>query len=182
MKLSTTKKVAALVAMTMTLGAGSAQAIVCLAPVPVCGVVIVGGIVATVIANKKKAAKGEVNKTLAASDHAKLVSVVQKIDGTSYSLRMVKYANYSGGYHDVISRYNSGRISGRLSLESLAENSPKLFADLDKLEQLMTEAYSAEVTAQAYGSKLNEDGSVNWLRYKVLAQDALAINAGQFAN
>ncbi|MNL00858.1 hypothetical protein D3C87_1213050 [compost metagenome] len=59
---------------------------------------------------------------------------------------------------------------------------PKLFADLDKLEQLMADAYSVEVTAQAYGPKLNDDGSVNWLRYKVLAQDALAINAGQFAN
>jgi hypothetical protein len=180
MKLS--KLAAAAVALTMTVGAGSAQAIVCMAPTPVCGVVIIGGIVAAVLGNNKKAAKGEVNKTLAASDHAKLVSVVRRIDGTSYSLRMVKYANYSGGYHDVISRYNNGRISGRLSLESLAENSPKLFADLDKLEQLMTAAYTAEVTAHVYGPKLKADGSVNWLRYKTLALDALAINKGQFDN
>lgn len=181
MTLSMTKKIAASV-LAMTMTAGSAQAFICLAPTPVCGVVIIGGIVATVIANKNAARRGQLNATLAAKDHAKLVGIAQKIDGTSYSLRMVKYARYSGGYHDVISRYNNGRITGNMSLESLAESAPKLFADLDTLEQLMTEAYTTEVTAHVYGPKTNADGTVNWKRYKLLAQDALAINEGQFLN
>jgi hypothetical protein len=179
MKLSIAKKVA-MVATAVTMTAASAQAFIFAAPV--LGAVIVGGIVATVKANKKKADNGEANKTFAAQDQARLISVVKKIDGTSYSLRMVKYARYSGGYHDVISRYDHGRFTGNMSLESLAKNAPKLFADLDTLEQLMTEAYSSEVTAKVYGPKLNANGSVNWLRYRYLAQDALAINEGQFAN
>jgi len=179
MRLSIAKKVA-MVATAMTMAAGTAQAFIFAAPI--LGAVVVGGIVATVAANKKKADKGESNPTYAAQDQARLISVVNKIDGTAYSFRMIKYARYSNGYHDVISRYNKGRITGNMSLESLAKNAPKLFADLDILEQLMTEAYSVNVTTKVYGSKLNANGSVNWLRYKLLAQDALAINEGQFNN
>ncbi|WP_413290999.1 hypothetical protein [Bdellovibrio sp. HCB337] len=177
MKFSMTKKIAAIV-MASTVAAGSAQAFIFAAPI--LGVVIAGGIVAGVHAGKKAANEGKVDQTLATRNQEKLNAVVQKIDNTDYALRMTKYSRYSNGYYDVISRYDHGRIEGSLSLESLAEAAPKLFADLDILEQLMTEAYGQEVTTAVYGAKLNADGSVNWLRYKLLSQDALAINAGSY--
>lgn len=177
MKLSMTKKIAAIV-MASTVAAGSAQAFIFAAPI--FGVVVGAGIVAGVHAGKKAAKDGKVDETLATRNQEKLSAVVQKIDNTDYAIRMTKYARYSNGYYDVISRYDNGRFEGRLSLESLAEAAPKLFADLNTLEQLMTEAYGTEVTTAVYGSELNADGSVNWLRYKLLAQDALAINNGLY--
>lgn len=177
MKLSMTKKIAAMV-MASTVAAASAQAFIFAAPI--IGVIVAGGIVASVHAGKKAAQAGKFDQTLAARNQEKLNAVVQQIDGTDYSLRMTKYARYSNGYNDVISRYDHGRFTGNLSLESLAENAPKLFADLDILETLLTEQYGQEVTLTVYGSKLNADGSVNWLRYKLLAQDALAIEAGSY--
>ena len=177
MKLSMTKKIAAIV-MASTVAAGSAQAFIIAAPI--LGVILAGGIVSGVHASKKAAKEGKIYETLAARNQEKLAAVVQKIEGTDYSLRMTKYARYSKGYNDIISRYDHGRITGNLSLESLAEAAPKLFADLDVLETLMAEQYTTEVTEAVYGPKQNADGSVNWLRYKLLAQDALAIDAGSY--
>ncbi|UOF01352.1 hypothetical protein [Bdellovibrio reynosensis] len=175
MKLNLSKK-AAMLSLASLLAAAPAPAVVCLAPHPVCGVVIIGGLVVSIIAARDAAKKGNNLDPIAVEQNqAKLRTISKKLEGTNYALRMKEHANYSQGYSAVVSRYQKGKIYGRLSLTSLMKFSPQLFADLDKMEEMLAYEYGKEVTTQVYGTKYNTDGSINWKRYSLLAQDSLAI-------
>lgn len=156
------------------------QALVCLAPHPACAVVAVGGLVVAILGSMHDADNGKIDPLMIETDEQKITEIVKGIRNSDYSLRMADYYRYSGGYQDIISRYKSGKISGNLSLESLYDFNPRLFADLDQLEQKLLSQYPAELVASIYGPKLMADGSMNWKRYSLLAQDAIALYSNLF--
>lgn len=177
MKLVFAKK-SVMVALAGFLAVGSSQAVVCLAPTPVCGLVIVGGLIASIYASRDH--KDSMDAIAIEQNQEKLQKIVSHLNGSNYVLRMQKYANYSNGYKDVITRYNRGKISGNMSLESLMDFNPRLFADLDTLERLLTSEYGKDLVEQIYGSQKLENGYTNWNRYRLLAQDSLILYANSF--
>ncbi|WII72837.1 hypothetical protein QJS83_03005 [Bdellovibrio sp. 22V] len=178
---SVSKKLAMLSLAGVMAAATPSQAVVCFMPHPVCGVVIVGGLVVSIIAARDAAKKGHhLDPISLEQNQAKLARISRRLDGTNYLLRMQQYERYSQGYRSVISRYDSGRISGRLSLESLMDFSPQLFRDLDTMERMLAEEYGQELVLQVYGPKYKENGQINWKRYKLLSQDSLAIYSNSF--
>lgn len=179
MKLVFAKK-SVMVALASFLAAGSSQAVVCLAPTPVCGLVIVGGLIASIYASNEH--KDSMDVIAIEQNQAKLQKIVRHLNGSNYVLRMQKYARYSNGYNDVITRYNRGKISGNMSLESLKDFNPRLFVDLDTLARILSQEYGRELVEKVYGPQKLENGYTNWKRYQLLAQDSLILYAKSFKN
>lgn len=179
MKLVFAKK-SVMVALAGVLAAGSSQAVVCLAPTPVCGLVIVGGLIASIYASRDH--KDSMDVIAIEQNQAKLQKIVNRLKGSDYVFRMQKYAKYSGGYNDVITRYNRGKISGNMSLETLMDFNPRLFADLDALARILAKEYGQDLVEQIYGPQKLDNGYTNWKRYQLLAQDSLILYAKSFKN
>ncbi|MCB0390496.1 MAG: hypothetical protein KDD58_04360 [Bdellovibrionales bacterium] len=147
----------------------------CMAPDPFCIFValsIFGGAV------KGLNADYEPQKISVASKEeivSQITKEVYNAENGHYMLRMQRYHNTSPAYSEVIKRYEKGKISGRLSLESLYDFSPRFFNDLDKLEA-MIEKYTDTLTVkETYGPATFEGGVINWERYAKLASDAKLI-------
>lgn len=168
----------------LVLGIGAplqSQAVVCLAAAPVCGIVFAGVAIGGLLGLTEK---GEIKPLqVGAIDETALRQLFKDLKAKDryFDLTMAKYASYGNGYADVVGYYQTGRIDGRLSLTSLKNFDPELFAHLDLLNSVVTAYVPAEKVKAVYGEKLNADGSINWARYAVLASDALTLYEATFA-
>jgi hypothetical protein len=105
-------------------------------------------------------------------DKSEIESIVQAVRADkALMMRMASYSQYSPGYSDVVRRYQSHHISGRLSLESLRKFDPRLFADLDQISSIIESRVAQSEMPQAKDS---------WERYALLAAEAQTIYANTF--
>lgn len=171
MKTSWVRKIIFAVALSLV-ATLSAQASVCFTPTPSCGILVSGGLVTSIFESIHAANRGQMNPILVAQELDKLHSVITKIKQSPHLSELVTYATSSPGYQDLLARYSRGAFTGKGGLQGLAEAHPELFAHLDDLENLLTEAFTSATTHQTYGYKFKENNSLNWVRYGLLAQDA----------
>lgn len=155
-----------------TISASSASAIVCLSPEPItCAItalVIAGG-----IAHDLNGHPVEIVSLQSTSDQAEIQAIAAAVRADkSLMFHMASYYQYSPGFDDVISRFQEGKISGRLSLESMMDFNPRLFADLDKVDSI--------IRSQVKQSEMPQVRS-QWERYAVLAAEAKLIYQNTFA-
>ncbi len=155
----------------------SQATIVCLMPHPACAVVTGLGIIATFFAGQRQS---ELQKFSATEDTAAIKSIITQIRNRNQNWMMVKMGSENPGYKEIIRKFENNKISGRNSLESLMDWSPKHFQHLDALEEIISsEVSSADMTA-TYGERFLPDGSINWARYAKLAADGQALYENLF--
>jgi hypothetical protein len=158
----------------------SAQAM-CLAPHPVCVVVGLGYIGGLIFGlNEPK----EINALQVEQDKAVIAQIVRDlraIDKGTYVINLRDYASYNPGYGSIIRRFDKGIIHGHMGLESLYSYKPKLFKHLDTMADVIAKNVGEEIVLATYGAKTNEDGSINWGHYRLLAADAEIMYKNLFA-
>lgn len=154
------------------------HAFACFLPTPVCAVITA----ATGVGLINAATSHQELKTMTFVDSPEMLQqidarVVAEANG-DYVLQMGR--DWAPGYARIIERFNSGKVSGNLSLASLYNFDRKLFASLDRLQEMLAETVDAQTVNEVYGARLLADGTINWARYAALAVDANTIWSNRF--
>ncbi len=154
-----------------------ANAMVCLAPTPFCAVVLIGGVVLAAIDMNQPQ---ELQKFTSVKDAEDIVAVVKAVEAAEDGDLVIRLSNaqYRPGFTDIVERYKSGMIEGNMSLKSLYAYRPDLFADLDKVGDIIN--HTVKNSAMNRDSAVTASGEINWAHYAQLAADADAIYQNTF--
>lgn len=154
--------------------------VVCLAPEPACVTVLVAGLVTGIVSDEQD---DEPQHLQVGRDPSALEAIVREVRHTNdgrLAIRVRDAARYRPGFNSIVNRFEKGRFDGRLSLASLMDFDPQLFADLDRIADVIGQHYPRRVMNDAYGPRTLAGGEINWQRYANLAREALVIHNNFF--
>lgn len=154
--------------------------VVCLAPEPVCVTVLVTGLVTGIVSAEED---DELQHLQVGRNRSALEAIVREVRHTNdgrLAIRVRDAARYRPGFNSIVNRFEKGRFDGRLSLASLMDFDPQLFADLDRIADVIGQHYPQRVMNDTYGPRTLAGSEVNWQRYANLAREALVIHHNFF--